>query len=64
MTSHTVISGIEVWAGVFAALTAVRMRRSGLYRRYPFLSAYLLFQAPYSITPAIMNPASRAYFWH
>ena len=64
MTSGTLISGIEVVAGVFAALTAVRMRRSGLYRRYPFLFAYLLFQAPFSITPAIMNLASRAYFWY
>ena len=63
MTSHTVISGIEVVAGVFAALTAVRMHRSGLHRRYPFLFAYLLFQVPYSIPPATMNLGSTSYFW-
>jgi hypothetical protein len=63
MTSHSVISGIEVVAGVFAALTAVRMRRSGLHRRYRFLFAYLLFQVPYSIPPATMSLGSRGYFW-
>jgi hypothetical protein len=59
----TVISGIELVAGVFAALTSVRMWRSGLHRRYPFLFAYLVFQVPYSIWPAIMDIHSRGYFW-
>jgi hypothetical protein len=63
MTSHTVISGIEVVIAIFAALTAVRLYRSGLHRRYPFLFAYLLFQVAYSIPPAAMDLRSRAYFW-
>ena len=63
MTSHTVISAIEVVSGVFAALTAVRMCRSDLDRRYPFLFAYLVFQVPYAIWPATVDIASPGYFW-
>jgi hypothetical protein len=64
MTSNAVISGFEVVAAVFAALTAVRMRRSGLHNRYPFLFAYLMLQVLCSIPPATMNLASRGYFWY
>jgi hypothetical protein len=63
MTSHALISSIEVVTAIFAALTAVRMHRSGLHRHYPCLFSYLLFQVPFSIPPATMDLGSPTYFW-
>lgn len=63
MTALPLISALEVVSAVFAALTAARMYRSGLRRRYPYLFAYMVFLVPISIWPAVSNMESVVYFW-
>jgi hypothetical protein len=57
------MSFLEVLSTVFAFLTAIRMFRCGLHRRYPCLFGYLVFLVPDSLCPALMNMESRTYFW-
>jgi hypothetical protein len=63
MSNAALTRVFEILAMIFALLTAVRMFRCGLHRRYPCLFAYLVFLVAYNIGPVTMNLASRAYFW-
>jgi hypothetical protein len=63
MDSRALIDFLEILSTICALLTAVRMFRSGLRRRYPCLFTYLVFLVPFSFCPAVMDRRSVAYFW-
>lgn len=47
----------------FATLTTLQLFRRGLYRRYRYLFAYLVFLIPFTAYPVILNVRSATYFW-
>jgi hypothetical protein len=63
MANQMLTRFLEVLIAVFTLLIAVRMFRSGLHRPYACLFAYLICLAPFNLCPALMNLASRPYFW-
>jgi hypothetical protein len=56
-------STFAVLSLAFAGLTAVRLFRNGLYRRYRVLFAYLVFLVPFTAYPVLLNTRSATYFW-
>ena len=61
-TVFRVLDAITLLASI---LTALRLWKFGLARRYPVLTAYLLYMAPYLAGPVVLNLRSVAYyrFW-
>lgn len=53
----------QVAIALAASLTALRLLRFGLYRRYPVLGCYLAFVALYSLSPVLLDGKSPTYFW-
>ncbi len=60
--THSLINAFEGASVLFAALTAIRLRASGLHSRYRFLFAYLVFLVPFSFWPMIIDSRSILYF--
>ena len=62
MPGVTLIRSFEIVALSGCALTALKLFRSGLYRRYRFFFAYLVFLVPNSLWPLFLDTRSRVYF--
>jgi hypothetical protein len=58
----TLTKAFEVCSVLLATLAAIRMQQTGLHRRYRFLFAYLVFLAPFSFWPIVLNIRSVLYF--
>ena len=61
MTSAALIQVFEVFSFLGAFLTAVKLIWTGLYRRYPFFFAYVLFLIPYSFCLLLLSVSSQFY---
>jgi hypothetical protein len=48
---------------LISGLTAFRLWKSGLARRYPVLTAYLIFMVPFLSGPLLLDLKSRPYFY-
>jgi hypothetical protein len=46
-----------------SALTAVKLYRTGLHRRYRIFFAYLVFRVPYISCASFMKSSTDAYYW-
>jgi hypothetical protein len=63
MPGAALVSGIQ-WVSLLGSLlTAVKIYRSGLYRRYRVFFAYFLFRAPIATYPLLVNIKSPVYFY-
>ena len=63
MPLSLLLSMIQVVCTLASALIAVRLYRSGLFRRYPVLFSYMVFHVLCSVFPLVLKSNSRAYFW-
>jgi hypothetical protein len=63
MSMSEVLTAVHAISGAIAGILAFRLYRNGLFRRYPALFAYMIFQAPYSIFPWFVSTKSTEYFW-
>src|SRR5262245_37376746 len=62
--SGTAVVLFFVWMSqLAAALTAMRLYKTGLHRRYRFFFWYLIFRALSSAGMAFLNLRSKAYFF-
>jgi hypothetical protein len=65
MPSHALVLFFEWVSLLGAGLTALKLFRSGLYRRYRFFFVYLVFRVPYGICVLVLDVKSGLYqkFW-
>jgi hypothetical protein len=65
MSAQFVFSSFTVLTVVGSLLTVLRIWRSGLAVKYPWLTAYLIFLVPDTAAPLLMDMRSGAYyhFW-
>src|SRR6267142_2079601 len=61
MTTAALVSFLKVVSLLASALTAYKLYRSGLYRRYPIFFGYFIFRVPNGIWPFLLNIKSPAY---
>jgi hypothetical protein len=61
MTSAALIQVFEFLALLGAVLTAAKLVRTSLYRRYPFFFAYVLYLIPYNFSLFLLNVNSQFY---
>ena len=54
---------LQILSLAASALTAAKLFRSGLYRRYRIFFAYLLFRVPYVACSLSLDARSAGYFW-
>jgi len=63
MVPATLLSLLQYAISFCAGLTALRIWRSRLYRRYPVLLGYMAFTAVYSLSPEVLSVRRPTYFW-
>ena len=65
MPSHALVLFFESVSVLCAAVTALKLFKSGLFRRYRFFVAYLVFRVPYGICLLVLDVHSGLYqeFW-
>jgi len=63
MTSSALLSIFQVVTSAASGLTAFRLYRFGLYRRYPALFSFMAFLAIYAPFPVILDTRGKVYFW-
>jgi hypothetical protein len=61
MTIAALVSFLNVVSQLGCALTAFKLYRSGLYRRYPIFFTYFVFRIPLGALPLVLDIKSRAY---
>jgi hypothetical protein len=54
---------VQVVISFASGLTAFRLYRSGLHRRYPVLFCYMAFLALYALCPVVWDTRGATYFW-
>ena len=63
MPGAALVSGIQ-WVSLLGSLiTAVKLYRSGLYRRYRVFFAYFVFRVPHGAIPLLVDIKSPIYFF-
>lgn len=63
MGTSFLLSVLQIAISLAAGLTAYRLRRTGLYRRYRVLFFYMVFLAVFELSPELLNPGGPAYFY-
>ncbi len=63
MSAQFVFSSFTTITVVAAVLTALRVWKCGLAARYPVLTTFLFFLAPYSGVPLLLDLHSAAYYY-
>jgi hypothetical protein len=58
-----IVSVLQTCIAIAAGLTAFRLVRTHLYRRYPVLFCYMAFIAIYDLAPVVMDTRRLKYFW-
>jgi hypothetical protein len=63
MPSATLVLVLRILSLVGSALTAYKLYRTGLYRRYPVFFAYFVFRVPNGSWPFLFDLRSATYGW-
>jgi hypothetical protein len=63
MVPSTLLGILQSAIAIAGGLTAFRLWRTGLYRRYPVLFSYMTFTGLYSFVPVLVDTRKLAYFW-
>ncbi len=59
MATAAVFKALDTVVLIASLLTALRLLQSGLSKRYPVLTVYLMFMAPYLAGPLTLDLKSR-----